>query len=50
VPPASPGPVGLVTCALNALRTGAPPGPLVPMYLRRPDAVAPRPRKPVTTP
>jgi tRNA threonylcarbamoyl adenosine modification protein YeaZ len=50
VPPASPGPVGLVTCALNALRTGAPPGPLVPMYLRRPDAVAPGPRKPVTTP
>jgi tRNA threonylcarbamoyl adenosine modification protein YeaZ len=47
VPPAAPGPVGLVSCALDALRTGREPGPLVPLYLRRPDAVAPGSRKPV---
>ena len=50
MPPASPGPAGLVTCVADALRTGTSPGPLVPLYLRRPDAVAPGPRKPVTTP
>ncbi len=50
VPPASPGPAGLVACAAVALRSGAQPGPLVPLYLRRPDAVEPGPRKPVTTP
>jgi tRNA threonylcarbamoyl adenosine modification protein YeaZ len=49
VPPASPGPAGLVACAVNALRSGVRPGPLEPLYLRRPDAVEPRPRKPVTT-
>src|SRR4051794_18557617 len=41
VPPATPGPGGLVACAAAALRTGARPGPLVPLYLRRPDAMAP---------
>lgn len=50
IPPASPGPSGLATCVADALRTRARPGPLEPMYLRRPDAVAPGPRKPVTTP
>jgi tRNA threonylcarbamoyl adenosine modification protein YeaZ len=48
VPPAAPGPAGLVACAVEALRTGARPAPLEPLYLRRPDAVAPGPRKPVT--
>ena len=41
-------PAGLVACALDALRAGVRPGPLEPLYLRRPDAVAPGPRKPVT--
>jgi tRNA threonylcarbamoyl adenosine modification protein YeaZ len=48
VPPDVPGPAGLVACALDALRAGTRPGPLEPLYLRRPDAVAPGPRKPVT--
>jgi tRNA threonylcarbamoyl adenosine modification protein YeaZ len=48
VRPDAPGPAGLVACALDALRIGARPGPLEPLYLRRPDAVAPGPRKPVT--
>lgn len=48
VPPDAPGPAGLVVCALDALRAGVRPGPLEPLYLRRPDAVAPGPRKPVT--
>ena len=47
VPPASPGPVGLVSCAASALRARREPGPLVPLYLRRPDAAEPGPRKPV---
>ena len=47
VPPASPGPVGLVSCAASALRAGREPDPLVPLYLRRPDAAEPGPRKPV---
>ena len=50
VPPAAPGPGGLVACALDGLRAGTRPGPLEPLYLRRPDAVEPGPRKPVTTP
>jgi tRNA threonylcarbamoyl adenosine modification protein YeaZ len=50
VPPAAPGPAGLVACAAAALRAGADPGPLEPLYLRRPDAVEPGRRKPVTTP
>jgi tRNA threonylcarbamoyl adenosine modification protein YeaZ len=49
VPPSAPGPGGLVACALAALRAGTHPGPLEPLYLRRPDAVEPGPRKPVTT-
>jgi tRNA threonylcarbamoyl adenosine modification protein YeaZ len=35
---------GLVTTAAPGLLTGAVPGPLIPLYLRRPDAVPPRPR------
>ena len=49
LPPDAPGPAGLVACALDALRAGVRPGPLEPLYLRRPDAVAPGPRKPVTS-
>jgi tRNA threonylcarbamoyl adenosine modification protein YeaZ len=49
VPPSSPGPAGLVACALDAVRSGVRPGPLEPLYLRRPDAVEPGPRKSVTT-
>ena len=37
---ASPTPLGLVAAAA-ALREGAEPGPLVPLYLRRPDATEP---------
>ena len=48
VGPTAPGPAGLVACAAEALRAEAPPAPLEPLYLRRPDAVAPGPRKPVT--
>jgi tRNA threonylcarbamoyl adenosine modification protein YeaZ len=47
--PASPSPAGLVTVAAHALRSGTVPGPLEPLYLRRPDAVEPGPRKPVST-
>ncbi len=47
--PEAPGPSGLVACAVAALRAGVRPGPLEPLYLRRPDAVAPGPRKPVGT-
>lgn len=47
--PDVPGPRGLVTCAVDALRAGVRPGPLEPLYLRRPDAAEPGPRKPVTT-
>jgi len=39
---------GLVAVAAGALRSGAPPQPLVPLYLRRPDAAEPGPRKLVT--
>ena len=45
---AHPGPGGLVACALDALRSGTRPGPVEPLYLRRPDAVEPGPRKPVS--
>jgi len=48
VSPEAPGPPGLVACAVDALRNGARPGPLEPLYLRRPDAAAPGRRKPVT--
>jgi tRNA threonylcarbamoyl adenosine modification protein YeaZ len=49
VAPEAPGPSGLVTCSVDALRGGVRPRPLEPLYLRRPDAVAPGPRKPVGT-
>lgn len=41
---------GLVTCAMQALLTGAVPGPLAPLYLRRPDATEPHAPKPVLPP
>jgi len=47
--PAAPSPAGLVAVAAAALRRGAVPAPLEPLYLRRPDAVEPGPRKPVST-
>ena len=36
---------GLAGRAAPALLTGVVPGPLTPLYLRRPDAVPPRPRQ-----
>lgn len=47
VAPEHPGPVGLVAVAAD-LHRGAPPPPLHPLYLRRPDAVEPGGRKRVT--
>ncbi|GAA4935811.1 tRNA threonylcarbamoyl adenosine modification protein YeaZ [Actinomycetospora succinea] len=49
-PPDTPGPRpdGLVAVAAPALRAGTEPGPLVPLYLRRPDAVPPGAPKTVT--
>lgn len=41
---------GLVTRAAGALLTGAVPGPLVPLYLRRPDAAEPSAPKAVLGP
>ncbi len=38
---------GLIACAVRALLTGAVPGPLTPLYLRRPDATEPHAPKPV---
>ena len=46
--PAAPAPAGLVAVAAAALRGGVEPGPLEPLYLRRPDAVEPAGRKRVT--
>ena len=46
--PASPSPAGLVAVAAGALRGGHAPGPLEPLYLRRPDAQPPGARKKVT--
>ncbi|HEV2781441.1 MAG TPA: tRNA (adenosine(37)-N6)-threonylcarbamoyltransferase complex dimerization subunit type 1 TsaB [Actinophytocola sp.] len=43
--PEHPTPAGLVAVAGDALRSGAPAGPLTPLYLRRPDAVVPGARK-----
>ena len=43
-----PAPEGLVAVVAEALRSGAEPDPLVPLYLRRPDAAEPGPRKRVT--
>ncbi|MGE3287550.1 MAG: tRNA (adenosine(37)-N6)-threonylcarbamoyltransferase complex dimerization subunit type 1 TsaB [Pseudonocardia sp.] len=45
--PAVPSPAGLVAAA-SVLRSGTPPQPLVPLYLRRPDAEVPGARKRVT--
>ncbi len=45
--PAHPDPLGLVLAA-PGLTAGALPGPLEPLYLRRPDAQPPSARKPVT--
>lgn len=43
--PAAPTPGGLVAVAAAALRDGVVPGPLEPLYLRRPDAQEPGARK-----
>ncbi|WP_300017242.1 tRNA (adenosine(37)-N6)-threonylcarbamoyltransferase complex dimerization subunit type 1 TsaB [Pseudonocardia sp.] len=48
--PGAPSPAGLVAVAADALRAGTVPGPLEPLYLRRPDAAEPGPRKAVSTP
>lgn len=48
VPPRHPEPVGLVAVVAMPVRSHAPPDPLVPLYLRRPDALQPGPRKRVT--
>jgi tRNA threonylcarbamoyladenosine biosynthesis protein TsaB len=47
-PPESPSPTGLVAVAAPVLRAGTEPEPLVPLYLRRPDAVEPGTRKRVS--
>lgn len=44
-----PTPAGLAACAAERVRDRAPGEVLVPLYLRRPDAVEPTARKPVTT-
>jgi tRNA threonylcarbamoyl adenosine modification protein YeaZ len=46
--PEGPSPAGLVAVAAAALRSGAAPAPLEPLYLRRPDAVPPGERKAVS--
>lgn len=43
-----PSPQGIVAVAADALRAGTDPHPLVPLYLRRPDADKPGPPKSVT--
>lgn len=48
VAPRHPDPAALVAVTAAAVRVHAPPGPLTPLYLRRPDAVEPGPRKRVT--
>ncbi|MGH3752692.1 MAG: tRNA (adenosine(37)-N6)-threonylcarbamoyltransferase complex dimerization subunit type 1 TsaB [Pseudonocardiaceae bacterium] len=48
VPPRHPDPAGLVAVVAAAVRAHAPPGPLTPLYLRRPDALEPGPVKRVT--
>lgn len=47
IPPVYPTPLGLVHAAIPALSAQADPAPLVPLYLRRPDAETPGPRKSV---
>jgi tRNA threonylcarbamoyl adenosine modification protein YeaZ len=49
VAPSHPTPTGLVAAARAELVAGAEPDPLKPLYLRRPDAQAPGPRKQVST-
>ncbi len=46
-PPGGSPVLGLVECASGPLLTGAVPGPLSPLYLRRPDATVPGARKSV---
>lgn len=46
--PRFPSPWGLAAAAAPALRAGAEPAPLTPLYLRRPDAVEPGARKRVS--
>jgi tRNA threonylcarbamoyl adenosine modification protein YeaZ len=46
--PAAPSPRGLVAAAAAAVRSGVDPGPLEPLYLRRPDAQEPGARKKVS--
>jgi tRNA threonylcarbamoyl adenosine modification protein YeaZ len=48
VPPRHPDPAALVAVVAAELRSHTPPGPPTPLYLRRPDAVEPGPRKRVT--
>ncbi|MDQ4104233.1 MAG: tRNA (adenosine(37)-N6)-threonylcarbamoyltransferase complex dimerization subunit type 1 TsaB [Actinomycetota bacterium] len=48
VPPRHPDPAALVAVVAAAVRAHAPPGPLTPLYLRRPDALEPGPLKRVT--
>lgn len=48
VAPKYPSPAGLVAVAADAVRGRAAPGPLTPLYLRRPDAVEPGPPKQVS--
>lgn len=47
---ATPSPAGLARVAAPTVLSGAEPGPLTPLYLRRPDATVPGARKRVTTP
>ncbi|WP_024796239.1 tRNA (adenosine(37)-N6)-threonylcarbamoyltransferase complex dimerization subunit type 1 TsaB [Tomitella biformata] len=42
----SPEPAAMVAVAAAALLSGSDPEPLIPLYLRRPDATEPQPRKP----
>ncbi|MCK9899366.1 tRNA N6-adenosine(37)-N6-threonylcarbamoyltransferase complex dimerization subunit TsaB [Parafrankia colletiae] len=46
--PGSPAPAVLVRCVAADILGGRTPAPLVPLYLRRPDAAEPRPPKTVT--
>lgn len=46
--PGSPSPAGLVAVAAGVLGSGVAPGPLEPLYLRRPDAAEPGARKRVS--
>lgn len=48
VAPEHPSPAGLVAAARAELLAGSTPGPLTPLYLRRPDAVEPGARKRVS--